>query len=218
VRLVTAIRLQEIDDTNRRDHAYLGEDDECYFLYEYTAGAGWRGGDTNQLIHNLQKKSGDGGFHYKAPAIARCAAAFSETITGNWLAESCLVPVPPSKIRTDPLYDDRMHRVCSLICKPGAPKVIELIEQIESTETFKGGNRKRPDELRANYRFEEQSLAGLPQSIGIVDDVLTTGSHFRAIKDMILERLPDHRVIGFFVARRAIPSPFENVSLEELLK
>ena len=47
---------------------------------------------------------------------------------------------------------------------------------------------------------------------------LLTGSHFRAIKDMILERLPDHRVIGFFVARRAIPSPFENVSLEELLK
>src|SRR6266436_6706702 len=103
----------------------------------------------------------------------------------------------------------------SLIRKPGAPRVIDLIEQIESTETFKGGNRKKPDELRANYRFEEQSLAGLPRSVGIVDDVLTTGSHFRAIKDMILERLPDHRVVGFFVARRAIPSPFENVPLED---
>jgi hypothetical protein len=218
VRSVTVLRLQEIDATNRRDHAYLREDDECYFLYEYTAGVGWRGGETNQLIHNLQKKQGDRGFQYKTPAIVQCASAFSETINGNWLADACLVPVPPSKIKADPLYDDRIHRVCSLIRKPGAPSVKDLIEQIESTDTFKGGNRQRPDELRANYRFDEPSMVGLPRNIGIVDDLLTTGSHFRAIKDMILERSLDRRVVGFFVARRAIPSPFENVSLEELLK
>src|SRR5262249_21723501 len=30
--------------------------------------------------------------------------------------------------------------------------------------------------------------------------------HFRAVKNMILERAPECRVIGFFVARRAIPN------------
>jgi hypothetical protein len=216
---MATIRLQEIDATNRGDHYYLAEGDECYFLYEYTAGAGWRGGDTNQLIHNLQKKPGDGGYRYKAPAIATCARALSEVISEAWLAQSCLLPVPPSKIKTDPQYDDRIYRICSAIRKPGAPQVLELIEQIESTETFKGGNRKKPEELRTNYRFNQQLLqTGIRARIGIVDDLLTTGSHFRAIKDMILERLPGASVVGFFIARRAIPSPFENVTIEELLE
>jgi hypothetical protein len=55
-------------------------------------------------------------------------------------------------------------------------------------------------------------------SVGVVDDLLTTGSHYRAGKDMILERAPNCRVIGFFVARRAIPNPFDEVSIEDLLK
>ena len=216
---MATLRLQEIDATNRRDHYYLAEGDECYFLYEYTAGAGWRGGETNQLIHNLQKKPGDRGYSYKAPAIAGCARALSEVISEAWLEKACLLPVPPSKIKTDPRYDDRIYRVCTAIGEAGAPQVLELIEQIESTETFKGGNRKKPDELRTNYQFNEQLLqAGIPASIGIVDDLLTTGSHFRAIKDMILERLPGSSVVGFFVARRAIPSPFEDVAIEALLE
>lgn len=212
-----SLRLQQIDETNRRDHFYLDEADECYYLREYTAGAGWRGGDTNQLIHNLQKKQGDGGFQYKAPAIAKCAADFSKTINADWLAGACLVPVPPSKIITDPRFDDRIHRVCGAIRNPSAPNVRSLIEQIASTEKFKSGDRKKPAELRENYRFAEQHFDGLPPRIGVVDDLLTTGSHFRAVKDMILERFPQARVVGFFVARRAIPNPFGEVSLEELL-
>jgi hypothetical protein len=214
-----ALRLQRIDETNRSDHYYLGEADECYFLYEYTAQAGWQGGATNQLIHNLQKKRGAGGYHYKAPAIAQCAQDLSVVINEKWLAQACLVPIPPSKIKTDADYDDRICRVCNGIRTPGAPRVAELIEQIESTETFKGGSRRRPDELRQNYRFDEHLLrVGVPTNIGIVDDVLTTGSHFRAMKDMIKERVPDARIVGFFVARRVIPNPFGNVPIEDLLK
>jgi predicted amidophosphoribosyltransferase len=89
--------------------------------------------------------------------------------------------------------------------------------QISSTETFKGGNRKKPAELRANYRFNERQFANLPESIGVVDDLLTTGSHYRAVKDMILERAPATRIVGFFIARRAIPSPFSDVSEADLL-
>jgi hypothetical protein len=214
-----ALRLQKIDGTNRRDHFYLREEDDCYFVYEYNAHAGWQGGATNQLIHNLQKKRGAGGYHYKAPAIAECARTLSDVINADWLANSCLVPIPPSRIKTDADYDDRICRVCNEIRKPNAPKVLELIEQIESTESFKGGNRKKPEELGQNYRFDQQLLhAGVPTSIGVVDDVLTTGSHFRATKDMLLERLPDAHVVGLFIARRAIPSPFEAVSAEDLLK
>src|ERR1700692_3863380 len=46
----------------------------------YTAGAGWQHGSTNQLIHNLEKKKGDGGLHYKPGAITQCSRDFSATI------------------------------------------------------------------------------------------------------------------------------------------
>jgi hypothetical protein len=48
--------------------------------------------------------------------------------------------------------------------------------------------------------------------------VLTTGSHFKAVKEMILERSPQTQVIGVFVARRAVPNPFEELSMDDLLK
>lgn len=214
---MTAVRLQKIDDTNRSDHYYLTPEDECLFLYEYTAGLGWRGGATNQLIHNLQKKKGDNGYRYKSIAINDCAKALSATMHQDWTANTVSVPVPPSKIKTDPMYDDRIAQVCRAIRNPSELKVCELIEQIESTESFKGGHRLKPAELRANYRFNEELLDGLPKEIGIVDDVLTTGSHFRALKDMIIERRPGTRVVGFFIARRALANPFGDLSLEELL-
>jgi predicted amidophosphoribosyltransferase len=188
------------------------------FLYEYTAGAGWRGGDTNQLIHNLKKKKGDNGYRYKAIAISQCASVLSATINEAWLSNAALIPIPPSKTKTDAAYDDCMSQICTAIRKPGQPDVRELIEQIESTEAFHEGQRKKPAELRANYRFNETHFNDFPTSVGIVDDLLTTGLHYRAIKDMILERAPDCRVIGFFVARRAIPNPFADVSLADLLK
>jgi predicted amidophosphoribosyltransferase len=93
-----------------------------------------------------------------------------------------------------------------------------LVEQIASTDTFKGGHRKSPAELKQNYRIAENRLQNLRGIVGIFDDVLTTGSHFKAIKEMILERAPQARVIGFFVARRAIPNPFEELSEDDLLK
>lgn len=210
--------LQQIDETNRRDHWYLDEGDDCHYLYEYTAGQGWRGGETNQLIHNLQKKPNDGGYHYKAPAIARCARDLSSVLSGDFLAQATLVPVPPSKIKTDPNYDDRMLQVCRGIRAPAPPDVRELVEQIASTDTFKGGNRKSPAELKQNYRLAENQMLNLRGVVGIVDDVLTTGSHFKAVKEMILERAPRVRVIGLFVARRAIPNPFDEVSEDDLLK
>lgn len=210
--LVATIRLQQIDDTNRHDHFYLAPEDECYFLYEYTAGAGWQGGATNQLIHNLKKKKADRGYQYKAGAIDQCARDFSATIAEPWLSKSALIPIPPSKIKTDAGHDDRIFKICRGIRKPGEPDVRELIEQITSTEAFHEGQRLKPHELRANYCFNEACFNNFPASVGVVDDLLTTGSHYRAVKDMILERSPNCRVVGFFVARRAIPSAFEEFS------
>jgi len=52
----------------------------------------------------------------------------------------------------------------------------------------------------------------LPQ-IGILDDVLTAGTHFRAMQTVLSDRFPGVPIIGLFVARRVFQNPFENVEL-----
>jgi hypothetical protein len=65
------VRFRKIDDQNRRDHYYVDAGDECFYLWEYTAGKRYDYSETNQLISNLKKKRGQGGFQYKARANRR---------------------------------------------------------------------------------------------------------------------------------------------------
>jgi orotate phosphoribosyltransferase len=62
--------------------------------------------------------------------------------------------------------------------------------------------RPTPDEIQANYAIEEALRNPAPQVIGLFDDVLTTGAHYRAASSALKQAFPDVRVIGFFIARR----------------
>jgi predicted amidophosphoribosyltransferase len=83
--------------------------------------------------------------------------------------------------------------------------VRELIVQIEDTEPVHLHNDERlsPSQIREIYEIDESLTAPEPQDIGILDDVITAGSHFRAAKDLLQERFPKVRTVGIFVARRA---------------
>jgi predicted amidophosphoribosyltransferase len=63
-------------------------------------------------------------------------------------------------------------------------------------------NRPRPDQIQANYSIDDALKNPAPQVIGLVDDVLTTGAHYRAASAVLKEAFPDVRVIGLFIARR----------------
>jgi hypothetical protein len=47
--------LTKIDDLTFPDHYRLDSTDECYFVGEYTARAGYSYSATNDLVHNLKK-------------------------------------------------------------------------------------------------------------------------------------------------------------------
>jgi hypothetical protein len=57
----------------------------------------------------------------------------------------------------------------------------------------------------ANYEFDDALCTNPPDVIGIVDDVLTVGNHFRAMSNKLVGRFPNAGIVGIFVARRAIP-------------
>jgi predicted amidophosphoribosyltransferase len=208
-------RFLRIDDQNRGHHYNLTADDECYFLYEYTSGKNYSFSETNRLISNLKKRpslAGTAQYRYKTLAIEFCGRVFGESINPNWLAAGTLVPVPPSKARNDPEYDDRISKICRAI--PGAIDVREIVVQTRSLAAdHEGGPRHRIEDLLAVYRIDEAKSAPAPQNIAVVDDVLTNGTHFRAMKTILQDRFPGTSVVGFFIARRVFPNPFEGLPL-----
>jgi predicted amidophosphoribosyltransferase len=179
------------------------------FLYEYTSGKNYSFSATNSLISNLKKKAGAGGYHYKAPTIERCAQELAAAINSKWLDGATLVPVPPSKVRGDPYYDDRMSRVCRQIRVAPALDVRELVVQRHSLPAaHESDQRPTVDDLLKAYQLDESLANPPPQWIGVFDDVLTVGTHFVAMKKILSDRFPGVQISGFFIARRVFPDLF----------
>ena len=201
-----ADRLTQIDALTRPDHVWLTEADACFFLGEYTARGGYAYSVTNDLIHNFKKspdRRGRPEWQYKERDIKRAAAAFRGAL-GEEPPPLTLVPVPPSKARGDPLYDDRMTRMLQAIWPDRQADIRELIVQTESTAAVHAlVGRPRPDQIRERYEIDEALTTPAPTSIAIVDDVLTTGAHFRAARAVLAAWFPAAFIVGLFIARGA---------------
>ena len=200
-------RFTKVDDLTRSDHYYLTNDDICYFIGEYTARAGYSYSATNKLVVNFKKpmdRKGRPEWKYKDRAISSAAVAFANALGPKGLNELTFVPIPPSNAKEDPLYDDRMTRMLRLMRRDPPLDVRELIIQSVSMEpVHKMQSRPSPNSIEAQYIMGEQQTMPLKPWVAIVDDVLTTGAHFRAAKSFLSKWFPNARYIGLFLARRA---------------
>ena len=59
-----------------------------------------------------------------------------------------------------------------------------------------------PDELYQRYQIDQTLTEPVPRLIAVVDDVLTTGAHFKAMQRILNETFPGVPLIGLFLARR----------------
>ncbi|WP_241610195.1 hypothetical protein [Rosenbergiella epipactidis] len=199
------MRLTLIDELTRSQHPFLTQDDRCLFFGEYTARGGYAFSDTNDLIHNFKKgveKKGRAEWAYKEWAIKRVAELINSISDTDQLT---FVPVPPSKSRQDPLYDERLISVLQ-ICQQTKPVTDfrEMVYQkvsMDASHTIQ--DRHSPDDILMNYGFNQELALNTRNNIVIFDDVLTAGSHYKAMKSLIKHHLPDKNIIGVFVARTA---------------
>ena len=132
-----ALKLSKIDDFLRSNHFYLEEDDHCWFFGEYTAKSGYDYSETNSLISNFKKSVDRKGrpkeWQYKE-AISKIAKIFQPLLKKLQEREFTLVPIPPSKAKSHPLYDDRMIRVLEA---SSCGLSVDIRELINSTEVPK---------------------------------------------------------------------------------
>lgn len=197
-----ALNIQKINTQNLSATSELSENDECYYLGDYVSGE-WRHPITSFI---LDFKSRPDHFRYakKDKVIRDLAQALARTN----LESFTIVPVPPSKAKDDPLYDDRLVRTLKAVeSMKGCPLDIrELVTQAQSYEASHDSARLRKNrptswDLMSRYHLENIPADELKDTIVIFDDVITKGSHFKAIQRLLSAQYPEKHIIGLFVAQ-----------------
>ncbi|HAV5946515.1 TPA: hypothetical protein JI227_11080 [Acinetobacter baumannii] len=201
------LRFQTITPDKLADHSYLDENDNCFYFGEYTARASFSHSQTNNIISNFKKsvdRKGLPEWKYKTQAIEQVANILNGAL--NPISTVLFVPVPPSKTKDHPLYDDRMIQVLKKLnhgWMDGCYR--ELVVQINSTDASHQSDARRDvQKLIQNYRIDQNLLQPVPETIIIIDDVLTTGCHYKAVKYHLEQAFPSADIYGLFIARRKI--------------
>lgn len=201
-------RLTKIDDLTRPDHSFLTEEDSCFYLGEYTARGGYAASITNDLINNLKKpmlrRQNPAEWKWKERAIETAAAELRRIIGADSIVRHTFIPTPPSKIKTHPEYDDRLVQILTKMGVGLDIDVREIVYQANNMDASHEGERASIDDLVENYRLNPVLQHPLRNNdIVIVDDMLTTGRHFRAMSVVLRDIYPDATIKGLFIARRA---------------
>lgn len=131
------------------------------------------------------------------------------------LAQVTIVPIPPSKAKSDPGYDDRVLQLIKGYAEheqADIREVLTLNASLESSHTR--DKRLSPDELSAFIDVDYAVTDGMRQKVILMDDVITTGAHFVTCKDLLLATIPTLTISGIFIARTIRPSPFDGVDID----
>lgn len=200
-------RLSKIDELTRPDHTFLAPDDECYYLGDYTARRGFAFSEMNNLINNLRKPMNRRAlpeWRYKESAIVTSGQMLREALNEDWLRAVTIVPVPSSRMTTDPEYDDRLPRILGVLTAGLTLDIRELVVMTRNVpQSHLAEERVSIDELTASMAIDESALHPQPTALAIFDDVLTTGRHFKAVQAVLGARFPGVPTVGVFLARRA---------------
>ncbi|WP_130613360.1 phosphoribosyltransferase [Fluviispira sanaruensis] len=212
-------KAQKIDKLIIQDHRYLDRDDECFFFAEYfnkdgvIINQGYGAGDN--LISNLKIKKSETKrlkYGHKAKAIKQCADLIVKCFTVDKLKECLFIPIPPSKTKDDPEYDDRINQILISIQEEAKLinsdiKFIDLLSTKLSREQTSSHSGKN---LTPKEHIDNWVISPLNEDLNkyeviiIFDDVITTGSQFKAAKNIVQSLNTSAKIIGLFVARRVL--------------
>lgn len=201
---------KRIDESHRITH--VRNDDICIYAREYHGGGqGYNAGETNQLILNFKKsptkKTNTNEWYYRERDVMRFATEASVLFKPE--VNYALTAVPSSKASTDPEYDNRFEDMLRQLVRLRPNLVIEWPISVRATQqaAHRGGSR-RPEEIIENYVWNGFAN-GVPETLFVFDDVVTTGSHFRAASDFLRANGFTGRIVGTFWARTLHPPPLE---------
>lgn len=201
---------EQFDRASQDGSLLLDENDVCFYYMKkpYTLPSDSKAA---QLIYNIkikpnkmsekQRRAG-----YKEKAIRQCAEDMARFLKANTHlcppSNTLLVPIPPSAPRDHTEYDDRMTRVCSLISNKLGYPTVDCFESIHHLGSMhKRTMRRDVDLIISNTAFHSEMITSNIRYIFLVDDQLTKGTHFKAMKRIITSKF-NIQVFGLFWAKQ----------------
>ncbi|MBD66269.1 MAG: hypothetical protein CME62_13745 [Halobacteriovoraceae bacterium] len=187
------------------NYPYLNSNDKLIFAREYQPRQSYTIGETNNLIFNFKKEvkyKQKGAWYYRNQSVSRFAKELNSLFeNANNYTEFCVTAIPSSKSKQDPDYDNRFEDMFSVL-RNLSKKPISIEWPIEvantSTASHSGGSRN-PGNIQGNFVWN--GFNQVPDLLIVVDDVLTSGSHFRAFIDFCQANGYQGRIVGVVWAR-----------------
>lgn len=186
---------------------YVDPSEDCRFARDYIPGKGYAGGQTNDLVLNFKQdisKKNTNSWQYRNWAVGvfadELASAFKST------SQIFVTNVPTSKPRGSSSYDFRFEDMFKVLKtkRPNLNIFFPLDVATAQTPSHHGGTRT-PATLQSNLVLTSFPNVH-PERIVLVDDVVTSGSHFRACVDFLRAKGFQGEIIGLFWARTIFPS------------
>jgi len=210
-----AVLINKIDELTEDDHYHINKGDGCFYFLEYPSGKKdeYYGNKNYSYIHNFKKsvdRKGKPEWKYKGEAIDETIDLFDQYFKRRSnISMFTLVPIPPSKIKSNRLYDDRMSQVLrGLALRNEKADFRELILTKDNMSPSHEANfRPTIQEIKDNYKVDDNLIKGCRKNIILFDDVLTSGAHFCAARAILKEKIEGCNVKGIFIARRVLPNP-----------
>ena len=177
---------------------------KCWYFMEKQA-EGFSVSNANQLIYNykkgIEKRNNEKEWYWREKAIEEFAKDLNKIkIPENW-PYITVIPAPTSKPRNSINWNNRIDKTVKLWAKFNNKIHVECAIDVdeELQAAHEGGNRN-PEFIKKHLIWNGFTKTPSPQVL-LIDDVYTTGGHFTAFRDFILEQ--DNRVkevIGVFWA------------------
>lgn len=211
---IDGAKWSRIDKAECATLPHISEEEYCYYLLNRTS-AGYAASPANDIIDNFKKdvaKYGDrpNVMYYKRQAIDKLAnEVFHFVTTGLERAldsglDIALVPMPTSKVESDPAYDDRIVSLCKTVAeKEPRIRVANVFHASKShLQVHYGGSRKLED-IANNIRLDDFS-EGVPDFALLIDDVLTTGAHYAVCRDALRKKYGSgFYILGVFLSMQS---------------
>lgn len=204
--MMEKLTLIKLDEIVLQQHIDLESTDHCRYWRVYTANEKFSFSETNQLIKNFkispQEKHR---LHYKKTAIEQIAQELMQVIPSHLIYQNyTFIPVPPSKPIGHPEYDDRLVQVLKRVQQEKRDLdfrlLVEQLQPISAAHTVPPEQRPNIQELYQLYAFNSPLKLPIPKKIVIFDDVLTKGTHFKAMQKVLIHQYPNVPVVGLFIA------------------
>lgn len=197
---------KKIDQASETFPVRLDLADICYYAREYISGAGYKASECNQLISNFKKPVEKKCNHYEWQHKLKAIRQFSQELARLFKDGAVLAAIPSSKCKSDPDYDPRLDDSLSLLSRINTTlKIVEPFHTVGTVQAVHLGGERNVEAFYRNLRWDGIGMS--TDHLVLIDDVITTGAHFKACQRLILEQQPQISVLGVFWAKTVWPDP-----------